>query len=153
MEQRFNMMKDTPDSFRPLMALELEVRRSGLDPRLAHLIKIRASQMNGCAYCVDMHIKDARAAGIDTQWIDLLCVWKESPLYDERERALLNFVEDVTNVAATGVSDAAWALMKDHFGIEEISKILVAIGMINVWNRMSLAQRLVHPVDRLNAAA
>lgn len=151
MLQRFDMMKEAPAEFRALYALENHVRGLGIDPRLAHLIKIRASQINGCAYCVDMHVKDARKDGLPNQWIDLLSVWKESPLYDERERAVLNFVEEVTNVAATGIGDDAYAAVSRHFDVPSIAKLLVAIGMINVWNRMSLAQRLVHSVDRAAA--
>ncbi|WP_226573910.1 carboxymuconolactone decarboxylase family protein [Acuticoccus sediminis] len=153
MQQRFNLMEDAPESFKVLLALEMSVRKSGLEPRLAHLIKIRASQINGCAYCVDMHVRDARAAGLPTQWIDLMSVWQESPLYDERERAVLGFVDEVTNVAATRIGDAAYGAMTDHFSVQEIAKILVAIGMINVWNRMSLAQRLMHPIDEVRSAA
>ncbi len=153
MQQRFDMMKEAPDSFRALFTLEQAVRHSGIEPRLAHLIKIRASQINGCAYCVDMHIKDARKDGLPNQWIDLLAVWRESPLYDERERAVLGFVEEVTNVAQTGIGDAAYAEVAKFFDVVELAKLLVAIGMINVWNRMSLAQRLVHPVDRPAVAA
>ena len=153
MQQRFDMMKEAPDSFRALLALETHIRASGIEPRLLHLIKIRASQINGCTYCVDMHVRDARKDGMAPQWLDLIVVWKESPLYDERERAVLGFVEEVTDVAATGIGDAAYAEIARFFDVAGLSKILVAIGRINVWNRMSLAQRLVHPVDRTSVAA
>lgn len=153
MQQRFDMMKEAPESFRALVALETHIRASGIEPRFLHLIKIRASQINGCAYCVDMHIRDARKDGMTNLWLDLLAVWRESPIYDERERALLGFVEEVTNVASTGIDDAAYAEIARFFDTVALAKLLVAIGMINVWNRMSLAQRLVHPVDRTAAAA
>lgn len=153
MQQRFDIMKDAPDTFRALVALETYVRGAGIEPRLLHLIKIRASQINGCAYCVDIHVRDARNDGMTAQWLDLIVVWKESPLYDERERALLGFVEEVTDVAATGISDSAYSEIARFFDTPTLSKLLVAIGMINVWNRLSLAQRLVHPVDRTSAAA
>ena len=138
MQQRFDMMKEAPDSFHALVALEMVVRKSGIEPRLAHLIKIRASQINGCAFCVDTHVKNARKDGLSNQWIDLLCVWRESPLYEERERALLGFVEEVTNVAQTGIGDAAYAEIRRFFDVAELGKLLVAIAMINTWNRIAV---------------
>ena len=99
MHPRIDIMKASPEALKAVSALEQYVQTSGLERRYIHLIKLRASQINGCAYCVDMHVKEARHDGLGEQWINLLCVWRESTVYDERERALLGWVDAVTNIA------------------------------------------------------
>lgn len=101
MQPRLNFAKAAPEAYKAVAALETYVKGSGIEPRLLHLIKLRASQINGCAYCVDMHSKEARHSGLSEQWINLVCVWRESPHFDERERAVLGWTEALTNVAET----------------------------------------------------
>ncbi|MBB4200204.1 alkylhydroperoxidase [Rhodoblastus sphagnicola] len=144
---RLDIKKVAPDSYKAVFALEQYVQKCGLEPRLIHLIKLRASQINGCAFCVDMHVKESRHDGLSEQWIALLSVWRESPLYDARERALLGWVEAVTNIAQTGIPDSDFETLKAHFSDEEIAKITVAIGTINIWNRLAVGLRFQHPID------
>src|SRR6516225_8726888 len=131
MQPRFNFVEASPSSYKAVAALEQHVQNSGLEKRFIHLIKLRASQINGCAYCVDMHSKEARHDGLSEQWINLMCVWRESPVYDERERALLEWTDAVTNIARTGAPDPAFEVLRKHFSEEETVKITVAIGTIN----------------------
>lgn len=153
MQPRFDFAKASPESYKAVFALEQYICSCGLEPRHIHLLKLRASQINGCAYCVDMHVKEARHDGLSEQWINLVCAWRESPLYDARERALLEWTEAVTNVAQTGVPDAPFAEIRKHFSEEEIVKITTAIGTINVWNRLSVSFRSQHPIDEREQAA
>ncbi|MDB5550099.1 MAG: alkylhydroperoxidase like protein AhpD family [Rhizobium sp.] len=153
MQPRFNFYKAAPDAYKAVAALEDYVQTSGIEKRHIHLIKLRASIINGCAYCVDMHTKEARNGGLPEQWINLMAVWKESPIYDARERALLGWVDAVTNLAQTGAPDDAYEALKAHFSEEEMTKLTVAIGAINVWNRLAVGFRSQHPVDQAAKAA
>jgi len=153
MQTRFNFTKASPESYQAVLALENFVQTSGLERRFIHLIKLRASMINGCAFCVDMHVKESRHDGMSEQWINLMSVWKESPVYDGRERALLGWVDAVTNIAQTGAPDEAFDTLKAHFNDEEITKITVAIGVINLWNRLAVGARAMHPVDKVAKAA
>ncbi|MDQ0318882.1 AhpD family alkylhydroperoxidase [Pararhizobium capsulatum DSM 1112] len=153
MHPRLNFAKASPAALKAIMALEDHVQNSGLDRRFIHLIKLRASQINGCAYCVDMHVKEARHDGLSEQWINLMCVWRESPVYDARERALLGWVDAVTDIARTGAPDEAYAALKEQFSDEEMTEITVAIGTINVWNRLAVSFRSQHPIDKTAKAA
>lgn len=151
MEQRFDYMKASPESFKAVWALEEFVsRKTGLDPRLLHLVKIRASQINGCAFCIDMHVKEARKDGMGDQWISLISAWRESPVYNERERAVLAWTDSLTNVSLTGAPDVDFDPLKLHFSEDEITKLTVAIGTINIWNRLALGVRSQHDVDPSN---
>jgi AhpD family alkylhydroperoxidase len=147
------MYKASPDAMKAVMALEEAVQKSGLERRLIHLIKLRASIINGCAFCVDMHVKEARHDGLSEQWINLMSVWRESPVYDARERAVLGWVDAVTNIAQTGAPDAAYEALKAHFSEDEMVKITVGIGAINTWNRLAIGFRSQHPVDKVAQAA
>jgi AhpD family alkylhydroperoxidase len=153
MQSRVNFFKASPDSYKAISALEDFVQNSGLEKRLIHLIKLRASIINGCAFCVDMHVKEARHSGLSEQWINLMSVWKESPVYDARERALLGWVDAVTNLAQTGAPDDAFDALKAHFSEDEMTKITLAIGTINIWNRLAVGFRSQHPVDKPAIAA
>lgn len=152
MQPRFNFFKASPESYKAVVALEEFVQSSGLERRFIHLIKLRASIINGCAYCVDMHVKESRHDGLPEQWINLMSVWRESPIYTARERALLGWVDAVTNIATTGIPDADFDALKRHFTDAEIASITVAIGTINVWNRLAVGFRSQHPVDQRQAA-
>ena len=153
MQARFNFYKASPDAYQAVLQLEEYVQNSGLEKRLIHLIKLRASIINGCAFCVDMHSKEARHSGLSEQWINLVSAWRESPVYDERERAVLGWVDAVTNLAQTGAPDDAYEALKAHFSEEEMTKITVAIGTINVWNRLAVGFRSQHPIDKPAQAA
>ena len=153
MQARLNYAKSSPAAFKAIMALEDYVQNSGLERRFIHLIKLRASQINGCAYCVDMHVKESRHDGLSEQWINLMCVWRESPVYDVRERALLGWVDAVTDIARTGAPDEAYAALKENFSEKEMTDITVAIGAINVWNRLAVGFRSQHPIDKSAKAA
>ncbi|NIJ60319.1 AhpD family alkylhydroperoxidase [Pseudochelatococcus lubricantis] len=127
-----------------MLALDTKVKQSGIDLDLLHLIKLRASQINGCAYCVDMHVKDSLADGIPAQKLHLVSVWRESPLFDDRERAVLEWTESLTLIASTGAPDGAYEAVRAHFTEEQIAQLIVAIGTINIWNRIAVSSRLVH---------
>src|SRR5690606_31421978 len=107
--------------------------------RLLHLIKLRASQINGCSYCVDMHAHEARDDGESEQRLYLVAAWKESPLFTERERAAFAWVEAVTLISRDGVSDELYAATLKHFSEEELVKLTVAVAIINTWNRLSVS--------------
>ena len=153
MQPRFNFFKASPESYKAVVALEEFVQSSGLERRFIHLIKLRASIINGCAFCVDMHVKESRHDGLSEQWINLMSVWRESPVYDARERALLGWVDAVTDIARTGAPDEAYEALKAHFSEEEMTKITVAIGTINIWNRLAVGFRSQHPIDKPAKAA
>jgi AhpD family alkylhydroperoxidase len=153
MQPRFNFYKAAPDAYKAVAALEEYVQNSGIEKRYIHLIKLRASIINGCAYCVDMHSKEARHTGLSEQWIILMSTWKESPIYDAKERALLGWVDAVTNLAQTGAPDDAYEALRAHFSEEEMTKLTVGIGLINVWNRLAVGFRSQHPIDQSAKAA
>ena len=154
MKARFNFPDAAPDAYKAVFALDRYVKEeSGIEPRLLHLIKLRASQINGCAYCVDMHTKEARRDGMSEQWINLIVTWRESPLYDARERAVLAWTEALTNVAETRAPDADYEPLREFFSEAEMTRLTVAIGAINVWNRLCVGFRSQHPIDRTAKAA
>ncbi|EHS49842.1 alkylhydroperoxidase like protein, AhpD family [Rhizobium sp. PDO1-076] len=153
MHPRLDMQKAAPAAFKAVLGLENYVQSSGLARSEIHLIKLRASIINGCAFCVDMHIKESRHDGLSEQWTNMMSVWRESPVYSARERALLGWVDAVTNLAGTGAPDADFEALKAHFSETEIANITVAIGAINVWNRLAVGFRFQHPIDKPRAAA
>lgn len=139
MTQRIDYAKLAPGGFRAIMGVESWVRQSGLDHTLIHLAKLRASYLNGCAYCVDMHSKDARVAGETEQRIYSVPVWRETPFYSARERAALLWTEAVTELGREGVSDALFEEVRSHFTDEEIAQLTTAVIAINIWNRLAIA--------------
>lgn len=150
MESRLDYLKAAPDAYRAVLSLETYVSsKSGLDPKLIHLLKLRASQINGCVFCVDKHTKEARKHGLSEQWIALVCVWREAAIFDAQERAVLGWTEALTNLSATGAPDKDFEEMRTHFSEEEITKLSVAIGTINIWNRLAVGFRTQHPLDEV----
>jgi AhpD family alkylhydroperoxidase len=143
MESRFNIGKHATGAYEGLAALEVYIRKSGLEEALLHLIKMRASQINGCAYCLDMHSKDMRAADESEQRIYCLPAWEESPFYSERERAALAWTEAVTLVTEGHVSDEVYERVRPHFSEKELTDLTFAVAAINAWNRVSIASRTV----------
>ena len=142
MKARIELAKDFK-FFQPLLAINATIDAGGLDHKLLHLVEMRASQLNGCAYCIDMHSKDARALGETEQRLYSLDAWREAPFYSDRERAALEWTEAVTLVAATRVPDEAWEKVRAHFSEAEIKTLTLAITMINAWNRFNVAFRTV----------
>lgn len=141
METRLNYTKVAPGAYRTMSQLERYVRQCGLEHSLLELIKIRASQINGCAYCLDMHTKDARLAGESEQRIYLLSAWREAPFYTERERAALEWTEALTLIARDQVPDEIYERVRPHFSDEELVNLTMAIVTINGWNRLAISFR------------
>jgi AhpD family alkylhydroperoxidase len=141
MEPRINYMKVAADGFRAMRGLEDYLHKCGLEERLLHLVKLRASQINGCAYCLDMHWKDLRAIGESEQRMYSLDAWEESPYYSDRERAALAWTDAVTCVAEDHVPDEVYESVRTHFGEKELADLTLAIATINAWNRLSIAGR------------
>ena len=132
-----------------MVALNRAVNDSGLDKRLLELLKLRASQINGCGYCVELHVREALQAGIDHATLHMVAVWRESSYFDARDRAVLALTESVTLISQGGVSDEVYAQALEQFSVEEVGKLLVAISMINVWNRLQVSSRTPHEVHAL----
>jgi len=130
-----------------LQNVEAYLHQCGLDQRLIELVKMRASQINGCAYCLDMHSKELRRLGESEQRIYLLNAWQESPLYTPRERAALAWTEAVTLIAQTHAPDAAYTEVRRQFDDKELIDLTILIGMINLWNRLAISLRYEHPVS------
>jgi len=126
---------------RAMLSLSQTVETSGIDRRLLELVKIRASQMNGCAYCIDMHTKDARAIGETEQRIYALNAWRETPFFSERERAALEWTETVTRVGDTHVPDDVYARVHEHFDDADLVALTMAVVVINGWNRLAVSFR------------
>jgi AhpD family alkylhydroperoxidase len=143
MEARLDYSKASPEAFKAMVQMEGVVRRSGIDPKLLELIKIRASQLNGCAYCIDMHTKDARFKGETEQRIYALDAWRETPFYTEKERAALRWTEALTNIQEGHAPDAAYDELSQNFREEERVNLTLAITTINAWNRIATGFRLV----------
>lgn len=141
MKQRMDYAHAAPEALRAMAAFERYVRECGLEHPLLELVKIRASQVNGCAYCLDMHTKDARAAGETEQRVYLLSAWRESPCYSGRERAALEWAEAVTRIGTAPPSDALYAAMRDCFTEAELVNLTMAVNAINSWNRLAVAFR------------
>jgi len=152
MKTRMNYFAKEPKLLGAVSALEKAVQESGFDRKLLHLVKLRASQINGCAYCVDMHVKEARHDGETEQRIHLISAWRESPLYSERERAALEWTEALTLLPQSRADDQFYDPLKEHFSDVEIVQLTVLIGTINVWNRLAVGFRSQHPIDREKAA-
>ena len=142
MEQRLNYLKLAPEATRAMAALGSYLATCGLEPSLLDLVKIRASQMNGCSFCIDMHTKDARAGGETEQRIYALNAWRETPFFSDRERAALTWVEALT-LNGNGVSDALYAEARKEFAEKELVDLTWVAAAINVWNRVAISMRAV----------
>ncbi len=139
-EQRLLVHEVDPKAYEAVRGLERYVRAGNLEPRLLSLIKIRASQLNGCAFCLDMHAGEARVAGENQRRLDILPAWREAAsMFSERERAALAFTEAVTLIGEAGVPDAVWEDVTRSFDQNEVVRLLMAVAAINVWNRLAVA--------------
>ncbi|HJT55244.1 MAG TPA: carboxymuconolactone decarboxylase family protein [Ktedonobacteraceae bacterium] len=141
MTARLRYAKAAPGVYQAMLGLEEYIKHCGLETSLIRLIQTRASQINGCAFCLDMHTKDARAEGESEQRLYLLPAWREAPFYSERERAALEWTEAVTLVADSQVPDEVYERVKPHFTDEELANLTLAIANINSWNRLNVAFR------------
>jgi AhpD family alkylhydroperoxidase len=130
-----------PAGAQAMVALQRAVDAAGLEPLLLELVKMRASQINGCAYCLDMHSKDARALGESEQRLHLLAAWREAPWYDSREQAALAWCEDLTLISKQGAADAVYEKLEQTFSPAEIVALTLAIVAINGWNRLAISMR------------
>jgi len=139
--QRIRYPQVAPDAYRAMLALEEYVRSTGIEPAILELVKLRASYLNGCAYCVDMHTKDARAAGETEQRLYAVPVWRETPFFTPRERAALAWTEAVTELGREGVPDDVYEAARAQFGEGELVRLTLAVIAINGWNRLSIAFR------------
>jgi AhpD family alkylhydroperoxidase len=143
MEPRINYLKFAPGGYQAMLGLEKYLHDCGLEERLIHLVKLRASQINGCAYCLDMHWKDLRAINESEQRLYSLDAWEESPFYTDRERAALAWTEAVTRVSQDHVPDEVYEKVRRHFTEKELADLTLAVATINAWNRLSIAGRAV----------
>jgi len=143
MEPRIDARRFAQDASKAMYALEEYLGECGLDHKLMHLLKLRASQINGCAYCIDMHSKDARALGETEQRLYELDAWRETPFYSDRERAALAWIEAVTLVSQTHVPDAVFEEVRKQFSEKEIVDLTYLTATINAWNRLAIALRAV----------
>lgn len=135
-----------PSAYQAVLALEKYVHSGGIDPALLELVKIRASQLNHCAWCLDMHLTDARKIGIDQRKLDLIAAWHEAgDLFTEVEQAVLALTEEVTRIGEHGVSDETWAAARRVFGEKDMVVLLMAVCAINVWNRLNVTLRTPLP--------
>ncbi|MBV9879225.1 MAG: carboxymuconolactone decarboxylase family protein [Gemmatirosa sp.] len=141
MTPRIDFTRVDPAATRAMMTLQSYVRTSGIEPALQELVKLRASYLNGCAYCVDMHTKDARLAGETEQRLYALPVWRETPFFTPRERAALAWTEAVTLVGSTGVPDDVFEEARAHFSEAELVSLTMAVIVINGWNRLAVSFR------------
>jgi AhpD family alkylhydroperoxidase len=143
MQPRIDYRKYGQDALKSMLGLEKYIGESGLDHKILHLIKMRASQINGCAYCLDMHSLDARAEGESEQRLYTLEAWREAPFFSDRERAALAWTEALTLISQTHAPDAVYEELKQQFSEKEIVDLTFAIGAINLWNRLAISLRAV----------
>ena len=139
--QRFDYAKVEPGAYHAMLGLEKYLHESGLEESLLHLIKLRASQINGCAYCLDMHWKDLKAIGEQDQRLYELNAWEEAPFYSDRERGALAWTDAVTRVSESRVPDETYNEVRKHFSDKELADLTLAIATINAWNRLAISAR------------
>ena len=147
MKPRLNAYQAAPPVMKAMMALESQAAGIGLEPLLMELVKIRASQINGCAFCLHMHTRDARTKGEKEERIYVLDAWRESPFYSARERAALAWTEAVTLVSQTHVPDDVYEQARAEFSEEELVKLTLLVATINAWNRFAISFRSIQPVN------
>lgn len=136
---RVNIYKNQPEAYKAFFGVEAYLKQCGFDPILEELVRVRTSQINGCAYCIHVHTKGALAHGETQERIFALTVWKESKLFDDKERAILALVEEMAHISAKGVSDETYQALTSHFDEDQISQFIVLCTMMNAWNRLGVA--------------
>ena len=153
MKPRMNFYQAAPDTMKALMALENQIAASGLEQSLIELVRTRASQINGCAFCVNMHTQDARKRGETEQRLYLLNAWRESPVYTDRERAALAWTEAVTLISETHAPDDVYEQVRAQFSEVETVNLTMLVASINAWNRIAISFRSTPPVKARAAVA
>jgi AhpD family alkylhydroperoxidase len=153
MKARLNALQASPDAYKAMYGLEAHIAKSGLDHKLVHLVKMRASQMNGCAYCLDMHSKDARAAGETEQRLYCLDAWEETDFYSEPERAALAWTEALTRISETHAPDDVYEEARKHFSERDLVDLSLTIAAINAWNRLAIGFRAQAGIYKPKVAA
>ena len=153
MKPRMNFYQAAPESIKALTAVEMQIQSSGLEQSLIELVRTRASQINGCAFCINMHTQDARKHGETEQRLYLLNAWREAPVYTDRERTALAWTEAVTLISETHAPDDAYEELRKHFSEAEAVNLTILIGTINAWNRLAIAFRAVPPARAKAATA
>jgi len=153
MQPRIEYARAAPGAVKAMLDLEKYVRQSGLEASLLELVRLRASQINGCAYCLDMHTQDARAGGETEQRLYTLSAWRETPFFSERERAALEWTEAVTEIGKDHVPDEVFERTRQHFSEGELTNLTLAVIAINAWNRLAIAFRAVPGSYRRSAPA
>ena len=153
MKPRMNFYQAAPDAIKALSTLETQVQGSGLEQSLIELVKTRDSQINRCAYCINMHTQDARKRGESEQRLYLLNAWREAPVYTDRERAALAWTEAVTLISETHAPDDVYAEVRMHFSEAETVNLTMLIATINAWNRLAISFRAVPPLKARASAA
>jgi AhpD family alkylhydroperoxidase len=146
MQKRISVAEVQPEAVKGLYAISSYLHSSGLDKKLIELIKIRASQINGCAFCIDMHTKDARKMGETEQRIYTLNAWRETPYFTDAERAVLALTECMTEIATKRVPDDVYTEMTRHFSEEQIAQVIMAVVSINAWNRIAISTNMMPPL-------
>ncbi|WP_127531760.1 carboxymuconolactone decarboxylase family protein [Paenibacillus kobensis] len=145
MKQRINPQQANPEAYNAMLKLEGYISESGLDRTLYELIKIRASQINGCAFCLNMHTQELRGMGESEQRVHLISVWREAPFYTEKERAALELTEAVTRISEAGVPQSLYERVREHFTEQEFVTLIMAINTINGWNRIAVSTGMIPP--------
>ncbi|RTR39176.1 carboxymuconolactone decarboxylase family protein [Shewanella canadensis] len=144
MTERIDLAKTQPAALTAMLSVENYLSQTALPAKLKELIKIRASMINQCAYCIEMHTAEALEAGIEQQKLFAISAWRESPLFDNKERAVLALTDDMTLIADSGVSDASYQACLDKLGEELLAEAMMQVIMINAWNRFALATQMKH---------
>jgi AhpD family alkylhydroperoxidase len=147
MSQRFNLSTIAPDGYKAFGPLYRYVDSCGLERKLVDLVFLRVSQINGCAYCVDLHWRDLLKLGEDHRKLNSLVTWHEAPFFSARERAALTWTESLTNIAQTGAPDADYDTVKSAFSDKEIADLTIVIGLMNAMNRIGIGSRLAPSID------
>ena len=147
MENRIDLKQLEPEAYQALFGLEKYITNAKINPILSELIRIRASQINGCAYCIAIHTKDARKLDVSEQKLFALPAWKESPLFSPEEKVVLSMTDEITLISHKGLSTKTYKLALEMFDENSIAKILMLIGTINIWNRIAIATKMVHPLE------
>jgi AhpD family alkylhydroperoxidase len=153
MKPRMNFYQAAPETIKALDAVETQIQSSGLEQSLIELVRTRASQINGCALCINMHTQDARKHGETEQRLYLLNAWREAPVYTDRERAALAWTEAVTLISKTHAPDDAYEELRKHFAEAEAVNLTILVGTINAWNRLAISFRAVPPAKARVATA
>lgn len=146
-QKRINIQELEPDAYKALFAVEKYISNAKIDPILSELIKIRASQINGCAYCIDIHTKEARNLNISEQKIYALSAWKESVLFTQEERVVLAMTDEITLISQNGLSVLSYEKAKAIFDEHVIAKLIMLISVINIWNRIAIATKMTHTLN------